>query len=643
MNFRLSPANPLTAFLLACVLAFAVLPPVVAQQNEPDQADDGTSSDRKPGITVIVEATGSVQVIEAPGKSPQPAQKGQRISEGSIVVTGPDGRVDLAFSNGAFMQIQENSRFGIGEFVQEGYEFVFSNGEAVRQKELEEFGADEAITSALDASEDAWNKLPQEPTVSTTKFNLEYGTMVGESKKLRPGSRMEVITPIGVAGIRGTTWRLTLQPVGGAGSNTFRGTLDVGRGLVNFSTSQGTRAVDVAGGFSMRVEASDTDGLVRINAIDTGRMTPERAAVLQQVTQSIQSIQTSFQAVQGTLGVLVNVLSAMSGSDVNSSQSVTDAALSVAAANPDQAQQVAQIISAVVLLQATPDNAPRVVADVVSALVSQSPQLASNIVTGVVTTATIGANNQSVPLSTSQAVVRAVVTAAISTAPAQAIPITNSGVAVATLRGNGDVAPSIASAVVGGSITAVPSISGQIASTAITAAINSGATTSNIQNVVSTLSNSAPLNAAYANLVNGGDQNSAAAAASEVSNSINQTLGQTQFANLAPTAPGAETISQTVNQANQLLENGQTPDVVVNPGGQGTDSPVGDTTGGVQVDTPTNLPGGQPPGGGTGNITPVQPQPSPSPVPSASPATTPPTTPTPTPSPTPSPTVSPLS
>jgi hypothetical protein len=301
MNSRLKFLQLTWNFLFLLLFSIGGSQSLLAQASEPDKVEEGTSSGRKPGITVIVEATGSVELIEAPGQAPQPVQKGQRVPVGGILVTGPDGRVDLALSNGAFMQIQENSRFGIGEFEQEAYEFVFSNGEAIRPKELKDFGADEAVLTTMDASEEAWNKLAQEPTTSATKFNLEYGTMIGESKKLRPGSRMEIVTPIGVAGIRGTTWRLTITPVGGPGSNVFRGTLDVGRGQVTFSNADGTRAVDVTGGFSMRVEAViEGPQQVRFNILETGQMSPERAAALDVVTQAVQSVQTYFQAVQGT-------------------------------------------------------------------------------------------------------------------------------------------------------------------------------------------------------------------------------------------------------------------------------------------------------------------------------------------------------
>jgi hypothetical protein len=219
------------------------------------------------------------------------------------------------------MQIQENSRFGIGNFEQEAYEFVFSNGEAIRPREIKDFGADEAVLTTLDASEDAWNKLEQEPTTSATEFTLEYGTMVGETKKLRPGSLMDINTPIGVARIRGTIWRLTIQRVGGPGSNVYRGTLDVGRGQVNFLNAQGTRTVDVRGGFTMQIEAVvEAPEQVRVNILETGPMTPERVAALEVITEAVRSVQTYFQAVQGTpedLGITL-------GNNANANQGTGD-------------------------------------------------------------------------------------------------------------------------------------------------------------------------------------------------------------------------------------------------------------------------------------------------------------------------------
>jgi len=285
---------------VALILAPLCVTGVLAQDADSGQADEGTNTDRKPGITVIVEATGAVQIIDKPGAAPQPVEKGQLVPAGATLVTGQDGRVDLALSNGAFFQIQENSRFSIGQFDQDAYEFVFSNSEAVRRRDVEKMGEDKAAMVTMDASEDVWNEMPLEPTGSVAKFSLDYGTMIGESKKLRPGSSMEISTPIGTAGIRGTIWRITIQPIGAPGSNTFRGTLDVARGLVVFSDPQGTRAQQVAGGFTMMIEVSVQGGQMQVITVNTSPLSAERTFYLEGTAKNIRGIQTAFQAVKGT-------------------------------------------------------------------------------------------------------------------------------------------------------------------------------------------------------------------------------------------------------------------------------------------------------------------------------------------------------
>lgn len=285
---------------VALILAPLCVTGVLAQDADSGQADEGTTTDRKPGITVIVEATGAVQIIDKPGAAPQPVEKGQLVPAGATLVTGQDGRVDLALSNGAFFQIQENSRFSIGQFDQDAYEFVFSNSEAVRRRDVEKMGEDKAAMVTMDASEDVWNEMPLEPTGSVAKFSLDYGTMIGESKKLRPGSSMEISTPIGSAVIRGTIWRITIQPIGAPGSNTFRGTLDVARGLVVFSDPQGTRAQQVAGGFTMMIEVSVQGGQMQVITVNTSPLSAERTFYLEGTAKNIRGIQTAFQAVKGT-------------------------------------------------------------------------------------------------------------------------------------------------------------------------------------------------------------------------------------------------------------------------------------------------------------------------------------------------------
>lgn len=277
------------------------------QAEDVDQVEE-SGGDKKPGVTVVVSLSGSAQISEREGASFKPVEQGQLVPVGATIQTGPDGILDLALSNGALFQLQENTRFTVDTFEQEAYEFVFSNGAAIRPRELKEFGADEAILQTLDASEEAWNKLEKEPTTSLASFQLAEGAMIGFSKKLAPGSRMEIVTPIGVAGIRGTTWFLRITPVTGADDTQFRGRLDVAEGRVDFGDSSGTRAVQVQGGFSMAIDASrPRPGEVRVNSLNTSAMPPERVALLETSIVTVENRQTYFAAVQGNPDVLEKV------------------------------------------------------------------------------------------------------------------------------------------------------------------------------------------------------------------------------------------------------------------------------------------------------------------------------------------------
>lgn len=384
--------------VVALFLSPLFLSGAFGQKADSGQADDGSSSERKPGITVIVDAAGEVQIIDKPGAELLPAKKGDQIPVEGTVVTGAGGQANLALSNGAFFQILENSSFSISQFEQSPYEFIFSNGAAITQKKAEEVGADEAVVKSLDASQEAWNELPSEPTESNISLALNYGTMIGESKKLKPGSAMQITTPIGVAGIRGTIWRLTMQRVGGGSSNQFRGNLDVSEGRVDFGSKDGSRTVQVKAGFSMNVQATALgNGAANFDSIGTSPLSPERAQLLASSVKEVSSVQQTFSAVQGSPEVLISTLQALQGVDVNNPQATADAVLSMLGGDAAQTQQVVNIISAVVVTRAEPLAAPRVVSEVVSAILTQSPNLAASVIGGVVATTTMAAKTTPLP------------------------------------------------------------------------------------------------------------------------------------------------------------------------------------------------------------------------------------------------------
>jgi hypothetical protein len=293
----------------ATILAFAISASFAFAQNGTTEGGEKSGDgDKKPGITVIVGISGSAEVFEAEGQPGKPAVKDMIIPVGASLVTGPGCTVDLAMSNGALFQIQENSQFAIGEFEQESYQFVFNNGATLKAPAVRQFDGGEAALTQLDASAEAFNDLEAEPTSSTAKFSLGYGTLVAYSKRLAPGSAMEVATPVGVAGIRGTILRLTVLRVGPPGSNQFSVRLDVPQGTVQFGNSDGTRAVTVNRGFTLQaVGFVQTPGQVRIDQLSNTPMSAEAAALLANIVNQVRQVQTTFTAIQGSPEILNRV------------------------------------------------------------------------------------------------------------------------------------------------------------------------------------------------------------------------------------------------------------------------------------------------------------------------------------------------
>ena len=81
--------------------------------------------------------------------------------------------------------------------------------------------------------------MKQEPGTSTTKLNLSKGELVGKVVHLNvdKGSEFTVQTPVGAAGIRGTTFRIIFRP-GPDGKAFFSVTTADGRVVFTGITSR---------------------------------------------------------------------------------------------------------------------------------------------------------------------------------------------------------------------------------------------------------------------------------------------------------------------------------------------------------------------------------------------------------------------
>jgi hypothetical protein len=286
---------------------------------------------------------------------------------------------------------------------------------------------------------------------------------------------------------------------------------------------------------------------------------------------------------------LINTLQALQGVDVNNPQAMADATLSLLTGDAAQIQQISNIVSALIITRAEPFVAQRVAIEVVSALLTQSPNLAPSVVGGVVATTTMAAKNGIARLAFSQILTRAAVVSAATSAPGQVAALTASGVSVATTRGTETIAPAIASAVVGAAITSLPTQAGLIAAWAINSAARSNAKPAVVEVVISAIATSVLVNAAYAEISNGADQKTAERAAAEVAEAIRKNSANTPFSGVIEFATDASMIQESINQAIMHYERGEAPNTDGSTGIPGGAKSLGDTTYKSKVEIP--LPG----------------------------------------------------
>ncbi len=159
----------------------------VAAQTPTTPAAGATT--QMPGTIKIARKVGKVTAQNTATGTIIDLENGTEITQGNIVRTDVGSSVVLLFSSGASINLAFSSELNIETFTQNAFDGNYEP-----------------------------SKSEDEPSVSTTNINLTKGELVGNVKKLKRGGAVEskftVGTPVGAAGIRGTTFKITYRPTG---------------------------------------------------------------------------------------------------------------------------------------------------------------------------------------------------------------------------------------------------------------------------------------------------------------------------------------------------------------------------------------------------------------------------------------------
>lgn len=205
--------NP-TDFLKRLILTISGLYLILLGQSfaEPSQK-------LKPGMVVVAKVTGKVEATTPTNNKAVQLKRSDMISEKSTVSVGAASSVTLAFSNGAVINLLENTSLILSQFLQDPFSSPFAK----------------TVTT-------------DEPSTSVTQLNLGRGQVVTSVKKLRleDGSSFNVDTPVGAAGVRGTIFSVSYvsDP---ADPSKVTYTLSVTEGEVEFTDSKGNKVTVPAG------------------------------------------------------------------------------------------------------------------------------------------------------------------------------------------------------------------------------------------------------------------------------------------------------------------------------------------------------------------------------------------------------------
>jgi hypothetical protein len=192
---------------IICVIAFGLVAGIAPLGAQTTAA---AAPAKVRGRIIVAQADGQVTVVSTVDGTSRALHVGDQISDQTQVVTADGSSVILVFSNGATVDVAANSTLNIEQFEQDPF-----------------------------ATDIKVSDMKEEPGTSVTRLNLVKGDLVGKVVHLNVdrGSQFTVNTPVGAAGIRGTTFRIVYIPDPKTGTVRFEVTTSAGVVLFRGITS----------------------------------------------------------------------------------------------------------------------------------------------------------------------------------------------------------------------------------------------------------------------------------------------------------------------------------------------------------------------------------------------------------------------
>ncbi len=256
----------------------------------------------------------TLEAVAQPAAAPAPALASTQIA-GEIRATRVIGRVtvqDIATS--ATKDVTENLILGQGSVVRteanSSVVLLFANGATINLAFSSELNIEQFTLDPFGGNYEP-SKRTDEPSVSTTNLKLTQGELVGNVKKLKQGangSKFTVGTPVGAAGIRGTTFRIVYRPSGDG--RTFNFTLTTVEGNVEVQIASGS-GITVPAAVSVTDNKEIVINNVEVNAVTNQVVATTSAGQTVAVTASppaVDATVTTVSQVQAVAQVLVQAV-----------------------------------------------------------------------------------------------------------------------------------------------------------------------------------------------------------------------------------------------------------------------------------------------------------------------------------------------